>query len=237
MTIAPSCSLLHVPYEAARETGIARRGARLARLRRREARRAGTCWPGPSSARRGATSCSPPSRERVGVAARLDAHQRPAGARPRRRAVTEADHDRDAPVEERRRLQRARLALPELPTTTIGSFPQTDEIRAARRDLRSGELDAGRLRAVPRGAGRRGRRRPGGARPRRARARRARAQRHGRVLRRAAAGASPSPTHGWVQSYGSRCVKPPILYGDVSRPAPMTVALVAVRPVAHRAAR
>ena len=35
--------------------------------------------------------------------------------------------------------------------------------------------------------------------------------------------ASPSP-HGWVQSYGSRCVKPPIIFGDVSRPQPMTVA-------------
>ena len=42
--------------------------------------------------------------------------------------------------------------------------------------------------------------------------------------------------HGWVQSYGSRCVRPPILYGDVARPAPMTVALGRLRPVADRPA-
>ena len=44
-------------------------------------------------------------------------------------------------------------------------------------------------------------------------------------------------TNGWVQSYGTRCVKPPIIFGDVSRPRPMTVALDAIRPVAHRHGR
>ena len=42
--------------------------------------------------------------------------------------------------------------------------------------------------------------------------------------------------HGWVQTYGSRCVKPPIIFGDVSRPRPMTVRWIALRPVAHLAA-
>ena len=43
--------------------------------------------------------------------------------------------------------------------------------------------------------------------------------------------------HGWVQSYGSRCVRPPILFGDVSRPEADDGRLVALRPVAHRASR
>ena len=92
------------------------------------------------------------------------------------------------PFERRRAAQRERLGLPELPTTTIGSFPQTDgdpgrpprpaRGRARRRPTTRASSRSGSAEVV---AG------PGGARPGRARARRARAQRHGRVLRRAAA--------------------------------------------------
>ena len=61
--------------------------------------------------------------------------------RARAGALTPGDYDRDAPYPERRDAQRERTPLPELPTTTIGSFPQTAEIRAARRDLKAGRLD------------------------------------------------------------------------------------------------
>lgn len=114
------------------------------------------------------------------------------------------------------------MGLPELPTTTIGSFPQTPEIRAMRRGLRTGKVDRasyeefleaeiGRIVAVQERLGLdvlvHGE-------PERADM----VEYFGQQLR-----GFVFSEFGWVQSYGSRCVKPPILHGDVSRPAPMTV--------------
>ncbi|MDB5364334.1 MAG: 5-methyltetrahydropteroyltriglutamate--homocysteine methyltransferase [Rhodospirillales bacterium] len=120
--------------------------------------------------------------------------------------------------------QRAALALPLLPTTTIGSFPQTDEIRHARAALRRGTLDAAGYASAMRDAV----------------AYTVAAQEaigldvlvHGEPERNDMVeffgeqldGFAVTEA-GWVQSYGSRCVKPPILYGDVQRPRPMTVEL------------
>ena len=128
-------------------------------------------------------------------------------------------------------------ALPAFPTTTIGSFPQTAEVRKARAAHVKGTLSDAALRRLP------------------ARRRRARAIRwqeeigldvlvHGEFERNdmveyfgeQLAGFAFTK-HGWVQSYGSRCVKPPIIFGDVSRPQPMTVDWCALRPVAHRRGR
>jgi 5-methyltetrahydropteroyltriglutamate--homocysteine methyltransferase len=142
--------------------------------------------------------------------------------RARASAVTDADHDRAAAVEERRRLQRAQLSLPELPTTTIGSFPQTDAIRAARRDLRTGALGPAdyqrfleeRVAEVVAVQERLGLDVLVHGEPER----NDMVEYFGQQLRGFA-----FSDHGWVQSYGSRCVKPPILYGDVSRPSAMTV--------------
>jgi 5-methyltetrahydropteroyltriglutamate--homocysteine methyltransferase len=203
VTIAPSCSLLHVPYEAARETGIAPEvrshlafaAEKLGELRALGGRRA---WERPA-----ARTADPAVRARVA-------------------ALTPADYERSAPAAERRAAQRARVPLPDLPTTTIGSYPQTAEIRAARRDLREGRLDrADYERFLERQI-----------------AETIRVQEelgldvlvHGEAERNDMVeyfgeqleGFAFS-RHGWVQSYGSRCVKPPILFGDVSRPAPMTV--------------
>ncbi len=123
---------------------------------------------------------------------------------------------------ERVAAQRERLALPPLPTTTIGSFPQTTEIRAARAAWADGELDDDAYAA----------------------AMRAEVERvvalqtelgldvlvHGEPERNDMVqyfaeqlDGFATTQLGWVQSYGSRCVRPPILWGDVSRPAPMTV--------------
>ena len=114
----------------------------------------------------------------------------------------------------RREAQRARHALPELPTTTIGSFPQTPEIRAARTqpdyerflERTIAEVIAHQehvgLDVLVHGEPERN----------------DMVEYFGERLRGFA-----FSEHGWVQSYGSRCVKPPILYGDVSRPEPMTV--------------
>ena len=144
---------------------------------------------------------------------------------------------RAQPTPSARPAQRARLALPLLPTTTIGSFPQTAELRTGpRRPARR----AHRRRPAYESASR-----PRSseviafqeqARPRRAGARRARTQRHGPVLRRAARPATSPPQHGWVQSYGTRYVRPPILAGDVSRPEPMTVRWTTYAQSPHRPA-
>jgi 5-methyltetrahydropteroyltriglutamate--homocysteine methyltransferase len=122
----------------------------------------------------------------------------------------------------RRGIQQALMDLPPYPTTTIGSFPQTEAVRAARARRDKGELGDADYAAFLRDET----------------ARAVRWQEdigldvlvHGEFERNdmvqyfgeQLAGFAFT-RHGWVQSYGSRCVCPPILYGDVSRPAPMTV--------------
>lgn len=137
-------------------------------------------------------------------------------------AITPADRARP-PYAERKPLQDARLGLPLLPTTTIGSFPQTPGIRAARAAHRRGELDAAGY----------------GAQMRAEIERVVRLQEeigldvlvHGEAERNDMVqyfaellDGFATTEHGWVQSYGSRCTRPSILWGDVARPAPMTVA-------------
>jgi 5-methyltetrahydropteroyltriglutamate--homocysteine methyltransferase len=123
---------------------------------------------------------------------------------------------------QRAALQREKLNLPLYPTTTIGSFPQTQEIRKARLAFRKGELDAGDYTA------------------------RMQQEIEFAVKQQEALGLDvlvhgeaerndmveyfgeqldgyAFSQFGWVQSYGSRCVKPPILFGDISRPKAMTV--------------
>ncbi len=137
-------------------------------------------------------------------------------------AVTDHMGRRTSIFADRQTVQASRLGLPSFPTTTIGSFPQTEEVRKARADHAKGAItdDAylGFLQAET--------------------ARTVRWQEeigldvlvHGEFERNdmvqyfgeQLAGFAFTK-HGWVQSYGSRCVRPPILYGDVSRPAPMTV--------------
>ncbi|MEV6521067.1 5-methyltetrahydropteroyltriglutamate--homocysteine S-methyltransferase [Longispora sp. NPDC051575] len=127
-----------------------------------------------------------------------------------------------APYADRARAQAAALALPVLPTTTIGSFPQTREVRAARADLVAARIDDATYRE-------------------RMRAEIASVVRlqeklgldvlvHGEPERNDMVqyfaeqlDGFAATARGWVQSYGSRCVRPPILYGDVTRPEPMTV--------------
>jgi 5-methyltetrahydropteroyltriglutamate--homocysteine methyltransferase len=114
------------------------------------------------------------------------------------------------------------LKLPRFPTTTIGSFPQTAEIRQTRAEFKAGRLDAAAYRAAMQ-------------------AEIARAVReqealgldvlvHGEAERNDMVeyfgeqlDGYAFSQFGWVQSYGSRCVKPPILFGDIRRPRPMTV--------------
>ncbi|MBL3698459.1 5-methyltetrahydropteroyltriglutamate--homocysteine S-methyltransferase [Leucobacter luti] len=146
---------------------------------------------------------------------------RDAAVRDRAGAVTAADRNRAAEGD-RRDAQRA-LDIPELATTTIGSFPQTTEIRKARAAFGRGEIDQEAY--------------DGFLRDEIARVIRLQeeigldvlvhgeAERNDMVQYFAELLDGFAVTeHGWVQSYGTRATRPSILWGDVSRPAPMTVA-------------
>lgn len=139
-----------------------------------------------------------------------------------RLAGLDADAIRRAPADERRVLQQERLHLPLLPTTTIGSYPQTSRIRVARAELRKGEIDQAEY----------------DARMRAEIAEVIALQEeigldvlvHGEPERNDMVqyfaeqlDGFAATVNGWVQSYGTRCVRPPIVYGDVVRPAVMTV--------------
>lgn len=141
--------------------------------------------------------------------------------RARTAALTDADRTRE-PYLEREAAQAERLHLPPLPTTTIGSFPQTTEIRKARAANARGELSDADYEA----------------RMREEIASVITLQEelgldvlvHGEAERNDMVqyfaellDGFAATRNGWVQSYGSRCTRPSILWGDVSRPAPMTV--------------
>ncbi|SDK78393.1 5-methyltetrahydropteroyltriglutamate--homocysteine S-methyltransferase [Billgrantia gudaonensis] len=221
--LAPSCSLLHVPVDLASETELdAELTSWLAFARQKldETVTLARLLDG----RAGAAE-----RDRVAAAtAALDARRasprlhRPAVAE-RLSRLGEADLSRANPYPVRAGAQQRFLELPLFPTTTIGSFPQTAEIRATRRAYKSGELS----------------RETYEARMREAIADAVARQEalgldvlvHGEAERNDMVEYFGEQLEGyaftrfgWVQSYGSRCVKPPILYGDVTRPAPMTVA-------------
>ena len=142
--------------------------------------------------------------------------------RERLAQVTDADASRESPFSTRREAQHERLGLPLFPTTTIGSFPQTAEIRTARMRLRKGEIDEGQYLDLMKGEIERV----------------IRLQEdigldvlvHGEPERNDMVQYFAEQMDGyvftdnaWVQSYGSRYVRPPIIFGDVSRPNAMTV--------------
>ena len=119
--------------------------------------------------------------------------------------------------------QTALLQLPKYPTTTIGSFPQTAEIRQARSQFKAGKIDDAAYTAAMKAEIERSVREQEalgldvlvhGEAERNDMVEYFGEQLDGYVFSR----------FGWVQSYGSRCVKPPILFGDISRPNAMTVA-------------
>lgn len=137
-------------------------------------------------------------------------------------AITASLGQRLSPYTKRAEIQRQKFQLPLFPTTTIGSFPQTSEIRKVRQDFKSGALDDGTYIAAMQ----------------KEIARSVREQEklgldvlvHGEAERNDMVEYFGEQLEGyafsqfgWVQSYGSRCVKPPILYGDIRRPRAMTV--------------
>jgi 5-methyltetrahydropteroyltriglutamate--homocysteine methyltransferase len=216
--VAPTCSLLHVPLDVTVEDTPVARWLAFARQKLnevvllarglREGRDAIADELAENRARLLERAGSPIVRDEA--------------VRARVAAVTPADGKRRSGYERRRESQQRRLGLPLLPTTTIGSFPQTGELRRARADRTAGRITEEAYHAVM-------------------------AQEIKDVIARqenlgldVLVHGEPerndmvqyfaeqlrgfvATQHGWVQSYGSRYVRPPILVGDVSRPAPMTV--------------
>ena len=221
VAVSTACSLLHVPFSTAGEDGLGDEVLRhfaFAVEKLGELRAVADL----SDADEEAKKASDLLRENQALfdGTRVEPDQAVAD---RLAALTDEDATRRPARAERQRLQREALHLPLLPTTTIGSFPQTAEVRAARARLRKGELSREDYDAF------------------------IRSQIdqviawqeqigldvlvHGEFERNDMVEYFGQRLNGflftrnaWVQSYGTRCVKPPIVWGDVSRREPITVA-------------
>lgn len=220
VVVSTSCSLIHVPLSLKAETNLnsdirpwfsfaEEKLAELAILARGIDR-------GRTSIAKELASCTEAFEAR-----RRSLQVEIPGVRSRASSVP-ADPRRSATASERSDKQKARFQFPLLPTTTIGSFPQTQELRTGRNSLRNGLIDSAqygqvlkheidRVIEVQEKIG-------------------LDVLVHGEPERddmvRYFAGMLDGfelPESGWVQSYGSRCVRPPVLFGDVSRSGPMTI--------------
>ncbi|MFD5393616.1 5-methyltetrahydropteroyltriglutamate--homocysteine S-methyltransferase [Streptomyces sp. NPDC127097] len=219
--VSSSCSLLHVPLDTGAERDIDPQIARWLAFARQKTTEIVTLARGLS---RGTGAIAAElAASRADLASRAgSALTRDPAVRARAAAVTEADGRRSQPYAERSAAQRAHLRLPLLPTTTIGSFPQTAALRTARAELRAGRLDAegyeerisAEIREVLAFQEKAGIDVLVHGEP----------ERNDMVQYFAEQLTGYLATqHGWVQSYGTRYVRPPILAGDISRPEPMTV--------------
>jgi 5-methyltetrahydropteroyltriglutamate--homocysteine methyltransferase len=221
LQVAPSCSLLHVPIDASLEKGLdpevrpwlafaqQKLGEVVTLVRALDQGEAAVAEALAANDEALARRRGSPRLHDAAVARRLD-------------ALTPADFARRSPYPVRRQAQAQRLQLPLLPTTTIGSFPQTAEVRRLRQQWRRGDLDTA---AYERALEDEIRRTitlqedigldvlVHGEFERNDMVEYFGEQLDGFVFTR----------NGWVQSYGSRCVKPPILFGTVRRRGPMTV--------------
>ncbi|MEV6400965.1 5-methyltetrahydropteroyltriglutamate--homocysteine S-methyltransferase [Streptomyces sp. NPDC051907] len=219
--VAASCSLLHVPIDAAAERDTDPQVLRWLAFARQKTTEIVTLARG--IAQGTDTIASELAANRADLASRASSPitQDPA-VRARVAAVTDTDGRRSAPYEQRATAQRAHLGLPLLPTTTIGSFPQTGELRTARADLRAGRIDTAgyderikdEIRDVVAFQEKAGIDVLVHGEP----------ERNDMVQYFAEQLTGYLATqHGWVQSYGTRYVRPPVLAGDISRPEPLTV--------------
>ncbi|ANN66421.1 5-methyltetrahydropteroyltriglutamate--homocysteine S-methyltransferase [Bordetella bronchialis] len=219
--IAPSCSLLHVPVDLAHETDLddeLKSWLSFAVQKLDEVRTLARALDGSQEPALRETLAA----QRAALANRAQSPRihNPAVAR-RMAAAAEVRRDR-APFPQRIGQQQEKLRLPAFPTTTIGSFPQTAEIRALRRDWKAGAISDSAYEAAIRKEIEsviRFQEKVGldvlvHGEPER----NDMVEYFGELL----AGFAFT-RNGWVQSYGSRCVKPPVIFGDVARPAPMTV--------------
>lgn len=219
--VAPSCSLLHVPVDLEPETGLdpeIRSWLAFAAQKLDELRVLRTALNHGADAV--ATQLADNARAIASRRASTRVHN--PDVKQQVQAITPKLGQRQSPYPVRVEQQAAALKLPRYPTTTIGSFPQTTDIRKTRLAYRkqeiSHELYVSTMKAEIEHAVRE-QEKLGldvlvhGEAERNDMVEYFGEQLEGYLFTR----------FGWVQSYGSRCVKPPILYGDIQRPGPMTV--------------
>ena len=220
--VAPSCSLLHSPVDLNREDqldGELKSWLAFAVQKCEEVALLTTALNDPHNAQ--VQIALAENRAVQASRAQSPRIHKPA-VQARLAVISAADSQRQSPFATRIEQQRSRLQLPAFPTTTIGSFPQTASIRLARQSFKAGKLSLGDyteamhseirhavevqenlgLDVLVHGE----------------------AERNDMVEYFAEQLDGYAFTRfGWVQSYGSRCVKPPLIYGDLSRPKAMTV--------------
>jgi 5-methyltetrahydropteroyltriglutamate--homocysteine methyltransferase len=219
--IAPSCSLLHTPIDLALETKLAPEVKDWLAFAAQKLEELSILSLGLAEGRYVILDELAVNADSIAARRNSPLTNNPA-VRARVKQATADWARRAVPFAERSRLQQAILNLPPLPTTTIGSFPQTAEVRKARAAHGKGELDDAGYEQFLREETERA----------------VRWQEeigidvlvHGEFERNDMVQYFGEQLSGfaftkaaWVQSYGSRCVRPPIIYGDVSRPKPMTV--------------
>ncbi len=219
--VAPSCSLLHCPVDLELETRLDEEIKSWLAFSAQKLSEVSTLGRGLNEgedAIRETLTASAKARQARAESPRI---HRPV-MQERLKRLTQDDIGRTNPFSVRQVRQRERLQLPLLPTTTIGSFPQTPEIRQARAAFKKGELGNLQYLEAMRDEIRLAIRKQEeigldvlvhGEPERNDMVEYFGEQLWGYVF----------TENGWVQSYGSRCVKPPILYGDIYRPEPMTV--------------
>jgi 5-methyltetrahydropteroyltriglutamate--homocysteine methyltransferase len=219
--VAPSCSLLHAPIDVRLEKAIDREVLDWLAFAAQKLNELSVLARGLGRGRAAVAAELAACRKRVEARRTSRRVHRPAVA-ARLAALRPQDAQRRSPYAQRRLIQREKLGLPLFPTTTIGSFPQTPEVRAKRAALRDREItqeqyDRFMEEEITRAV--RFQEEVGldvlvhGEAERNDMVQYFGEQLEGFVF----------TEHGWVQSYGSRYVRPPIIFGDVERPRPMTV--------------
>ncbi len=223
--LAPSCSLLHVPIDVELETEL---DGEIKSWLAFAVQKLDELAIIDKGLRLGAEAIAAELRaqERVVEHRRSSPRIHKATVRTRLEQLSDEDFRRPSSFADRIAAQRARLKLPAFPTTTIGSFPQTEAIRKARAAYKRGQLSEEAYREKMREEIRLAVEKQEavgldvlvhGEAERNDMVEYFGEQLEGFAFTR----------HGWVQSYGSRCVKPPIIFGDVERPRPMTVEWIA----------
>jgi 5-methyltetrahydropteroyltriglutamate--homocysteine methyltransferase len=221
LMVSASCSLLHVPHDVRAETELdptVRSWLAFAEQKLEEV----AVLTRAVNEGRGAIADLLAANAKLLAERRQSSRRHNLAVRDRLARLSAVDQERPSAYPVRETAQQRRLQLPLLPTTTIGSFPQTGELRAARRRFDSGEIDAAtydrfledQIRDAVRWQEGLGLDVLVHGEPER----NDMVQYFGEQLE-----GFVFTHHGWVQSYGSRCVRPPIIYGDVRRPGPMTV--------------
>ena len=221
LEIAPSCSLLHTPVDLDNERRLDPLLKSWLAFSKQKLAEVVALATAARDGRRAVLDAFRRSDESAQSRAQSERTFNP-DVRRRIASIGSADLQRESEFANRRERQRAACALPIFPTTTIGSFPQTPEVRRARAAFRRGDTDEEQYEVFLRGAV----------------AETVRMQEeigldvlvHGEFERNDMVEyfgehleGFAITQHGWVQSFGSRYVKPPVIFGDVSRPAPMTI--------------